>query len=112
MLRRKEGQVRRSRLGQAMVEYAIMIGAVSLVCLVAATILGHKGGVLMGYVAALLPGDDADDQGTVFVGKLTTTTGSNGIIVSKNQPGSAQAVNLGLPNGGIGGLISDSTDGS
>ncbi|MBS0209855.1 MAG: hypothetical protein JSS27_12980 [Planctomycetes bacterium] len=104
------------RRGQAMVEYAIMIGAVALVCLVAATMLGHKAGDLLGDVAALLPGDDADDQGRVFVGKLIATQASSGgVIVSAGTPGDVGATNtLGLPGGSAGGtpLVADKTDGT
>ncbi|MBS0209856.1 MAG: hypothetical protein JSS27_12985 [Planctomycetes bacterium] len=113
MLRRKNVRHRR---GQAMVEYAIMIGAVALVCLVAATILGHKAGALLGDVAALLPGDDADDQGRVFVGKLIATSqSSGGIIISAGTTGDVGAAGtLGLPGGSAGGtpLVADKTDGT
>lgn len=114
MLRRST--VRKNRRGQAMVEYAIMIGAVALVCLVAATMLGHKAGDLLGTVAALLPGDDADDQGRVFVGKLIATqTSAGGVVVSAGTTGDVGASNtLGLPGGSAGGtpLVADKTDGS
>ncbi len=107
--------LRRNRTGQAMVEYGIMIGAVAITCLVAATMLGHKAGDLMGTAAALLPGDDADDQGRVFVGKLITTTNSGGPISAAGVPGDIGAVGgLSLPGGSNGGtaLVADKSDGS
>lgn len=114
MIRRNK--TKQNRRGQAMVEYAIMVGAVALVCLTAATILGHKAGALMGDVAALLPGDDADDQGRVFVGKLIATQqNATGIINAAGTTGDVGAPGtLGLPGGSAGGtpLVADKTDGT
>ena len=78
----------KNKKGQGMVEYAILIGAVSVVCLTSASLLGHKAGDIMGIGAALLPGDDGDDQGPIFVSKLVATqqTGDNGISL-QNTPG-------------------------
>jgi Flp pilus assembly pilin Flp len=82
---------RRTRKGQALVEYAILIGAVSIVCLTAASLLGHKAGDLLGYAAALLPGDDGDDQGPIFVSKLAATAqnGTGNAITLAGTPGNA-----------------------
>ena len=122
--------VLKDKKGQGMVEYAILIGAISVVCLTSASLLGHKAGNLMGIGAALLPGDDGDDQGPIFVSKLAATqqTGNNGISL-QNTPGSAMFflgytdshgndVGNGTPPQGIeapnvnDGLVFDQPDGS
>ncbi|MBS0209857.1 MAG: hypothetical protein JSS27_12990 [Planctomycetes bacterium] len=81
----------RNRRGQAMVEYAIIIGAVVLVGIGALSLLGHKATDLVGITAALLPGHDADTTGAIFSGELVQTTNSGGVIGVAGVPGSATA---------------------
>ena len=103
-----------TRRGQAMVEYAILIGAIVLVGLGAYSLLGHKATDLVGITAALLPGHDADTTGAVFTPELVQTTnigssGGNNIIGLSGVPGSATA-SLGMNVDGT--LVTDSTSGS
>ena len=95
---KKLRNVSKSRKGQGMVEYGILVGGVALVCLVAVAILGHKASDLLGAVAASLAGAHADDQGPIVSGKLVNTVvDTNGVIyLDPTTPGSL-ATNMGLP---------------
>lgn len=91
-------QVLRNRRGQSLVEYGILVGAIAIVCLVAASMLGHKITDLIGSSAALLPGAHADDNGPVFSGHLVQTTqGADGSIRLSATPGTFTQ-NLGITN--------------
>lgn len=102
-------QILKSRKGQGMVEYGILVGGVALVCLVAVAILGHKASDLMGATAASLPGAHADDTGPIVSGKLVNTTAdTNGVIyLDPANPGSL-ATNMGIP--GIDALVVEGAD--
>lgn len=50
------------RKGQALVEYAMLLAGVSLVCVVAVAVLGHKTADIIAVMAAVLPGAHADDN--------------------------------------------------
>ncbi|MBS0209859.1 MAG: hypothetical protein JSS27_13000 [Planctomycetes bacterium] len=102
-------QLHNSRRGQAMVEYAIIIGAVVLMGIGAMSLLGHKATDLVGITTALLPGAHADDNGVIFSGELVQTTNSSGVINVTGTPGSTSA-SLGIANGST--LVSDTADGS
>lgn len=70
---------RRNRKGQAMIEYAIGIGAVTAVCMLVLGGLGHAGADIMRQVLVNI--NDQDDQtadpGSIF---------KNGVSGSSNQP--------------------------
>jgi pilus assembly protein Flp/PilA len=106
---RKSRSVLKSRKGQGLVEYGILVGGVALVCLVAVAILGHKSNDLMSAVAASLPGAHADDNGPIVSGKLVNTqTDTNGVVyLDPTSPGS-MAGNLGMP--GIDALVVEAED--
>ncbi|TWT58863.1 hypothetical protein KOR42_22500 [Thalassoglobus neptunius] len=106
---KKLRNVLKSRKGQGMVEYGILVGGVALVCLVAVAILGHKSNDLMASVAASLPGAHADDQGPIVSGKLVNTqTDTNGVVyLDPTNPGSL-ATNMGMP--GIETLVVEGAD--
>jgi len=99
----------KSRKGQSLVEYGILVGGVALVCLVAVAILGHKSSDLLGATAASLPGAHADDQGPIASGKLVNTQAdTNGVIyLDPTSPGSL-ATNMGLP--GVDSLVVEGAD--
>lgn len=90
--------VLKSKKGQGLVEYGILVGGVALVCLVAVAILGHKTNDLLAVTAGALPGAHADDNGPIVSGKLVNTEqDTNGVIyLDTSEPGSI-ADNLGIP---------------
>ena len=70
---------RKLRRGQALVEYTIILAAVTLVSLGAMSLLGHKTGDMLGTVTAILPGAHTDDNGPIAAGELVNTvTGPDG----------------------------------
>lgn len=85
----------RSRKGQSLVEYGILIGGVALVALAAVAIFGHKTTDLIGTVAAALPAPHADDSAAIVAGKLVNTTtvstpDGTGIVLDVANPGNYQ----------------------
>lgn len=88
----------RNKKGQSLVEYGILVGAIAIVCLVAATLLGHKTGNLLGSTAAALPSVEAEDAGPVFMGKLVKVQqGADGSLRLSATPGTFTQ-NLGITN--------------
>ena len=72
----------RNRKGQGLVEYALIIAGVALICIVGITMFGHKVADLIGTVAAILPGAHTDDNAPIVAGHLieTDNNGPNGSI--------------------------------
>ena len=71
----------RNRKGQGLVEYALIIAGVALICVVGITMFGHKVSDLIGTVGAILPGAHQDDQGPIASGHLVgTVVDANGAI--------------------------------
>src|SRR5436305_224503 len=69
------------RKGQGLVEYALLIAGVALICAAAISIFGHKVNHLIAAVAVILPGAHTDDNNPIFGGQLIeTTVGANGAI--------------------------------
>lgn len=64
----------RSKKGQGLVEYGLIIAGVALICAVAISIFGHKTSDLISAVSTVLPGAHADDNGPIVSGKLIETT--------------------------------------
>ncbi|TWT58852.1 hypothetical protein KOR42_22390 [Thalassoglobus neptunius] len=106
---RKLRNVLKSRKGQGMVEYGILVGGVALVCLVAVATMGHKSNDLMAACAAALPCAHDDDQGPIVSGKLVNTQqDTNGVVyLDPTNPGSL-ASNMGMP--GIDTLVIEGGD--
>src|SRR5438045_2125194 len=50
------------RKGQALVEYALLLAGIALVCVVAVAVLGAKTADVVSVMAAVLPGAHADDN--------------------------------------------------
>lgn len=89
-------RVLKSKKGQGLVEYGILVGGVALVTLAAVAILGHKTNDLVATVAGVLPGAHADDNAPIVSGKLVATTGGpTGIVLDVSNPGSFSS-NLGI----------------
>ena len=69
------------RRGAALVEYGLIIAGVALVSAAAISIFGKKTSDMIGAAAAVLPGANAQDNGTIRSGRLIETTdGSQGAI--------------------------------
>ncbi len=64
----------RNRKGQGLVEYALIIAGVTLICAVGIAVFGHKVSDLISAVAVILPGAHTDDNGPIVSGKIIETT--------------------------------------
>lgn len=74
----------RNRKGQGLVEYALIIAGVTLICAVGIAVFGHKVSDMINAVAVILPGAHQDDNGPIVSGKIIETTsgvGSTPIVV-------------------------------
>ena len=92
----KMRRVLKSKKGQGLVEYGILVGGVALVTLAAVAILGHKTNDLVATVAGALPGAHADDNAPIVSGKLVATTSNgSGLVLDVSNPGSFSS-NLGI----------------
>jgi Flp pilus assembly pilin Flp len=76
----------RNRKGQGLVEYALIIAGVALICIVGITMFGHKVADLIGTVAAILPGAHTDDNAPIVAGHLIET--------DNNGPGGSIEISL------------------
>lgn len=72
--------IRNLRKGQALTEYALILGAVVLMAAAAVSVFGHKTSDLWAAVAAVLPGAHDDDNAPIRSGKLIDTTTADGAI--------------------------------
>jgi pilus assembly protein Flp/PilA len=114
---RKKVQTKQRRKGAALVEYALLIAGVALICAAAVSVFGHKTSDMISATAAILPGAHLDDNAPIVSGKLIETApNTNGAIALDvqgiaNNPNSARLGNnvLGTnpgPGGeGFGGLV-------
>jgi len=68
------------RKGQALVEYALLVVCVAVVCAVALSMLGHKTNDALAVGAAIMPGaHDDDNKPIVSANAIPTTAGANGL---------------------------------
>jgi Flp pilus assembly pilin Flp len=70
----------RNRKGQGLVEYALIIAGVTLICAVGIAIFGHKVSDMISATAVILPGAHTDDNGAIVSGKIIETSNNNGVI--------------------------------
>ena len=70
----------RSRKGQGLVEYGLIIAGVTLIAAAAVSTFGHKTSDLISAVATILPGAHADDNAPITSGALIETTQTEGAI--------------------------------
>ena len=71
----------RNRKGQGLVEYALIIAGVALICAVGISVFGHKVSDMIDATTVILPGAHPDDNAAIVSGKLIeTTSGVNGPI--------------------------------
>jgi Flp pilus assembly pilin Flp len=64
---------KQKRRGAALVEYALLIAGVALVCVAAVAIFGHKTNDMVAATAGVLPGAHADDNNPIASGKIIET---------------------------------------
>jgi hypothetical protein len=57
-----------------MVEYALLVAGVSLICMASVSILGHKTNDLLAAIASVLPGAHTTDNGAIDSGELVEFT--------------------------------------
>jgi len=69
------------RKGQALVEYALLLAGIALVCVVAVAVLGHKTADVIGVMAAVMPGAHTDDNFPISTATILPFTVSSGTIV-------------------------------
>jgi Flp pilus assembly pilin Flp len=107
----------RSKKGQGLVEYGLIIAGVALICAAAISVFGHMTSDLIAAVATVLPGAHADDNEAMMSGKLIETTAGDGAaggtgieldivtIEANSGTGRLQANVTGTAGDGFGGLI-------
>jgi Flp pilus assembly pilin Flp len=61
---------RRKRKGQALVEYALIVAGVALVCIVGISLFGHKVAGMINMTTAVLPGAHAEGNAPITTGRL------------------------------------------
>ena len=70
-------KILKSKKGQGLAEYAVILVAVTVVCLTAISVLGHNIGDLLGVTAAILPGSEVGYDQPVYVGELIELAGTD-----------------------------------
>ncbi len=68
----------RDRKGQAMVEYALLVAGIALICAAAVSVLGYKTSGLLAAMATVIPGANQTSNGPISSGHLIETTGYTG----------------------------------
>ena len=91
-------QTRRSKRGAALVEYGLIVAGVALVAAAAVSIFGTKTAGMIGASAAILPGANSEDNGSVETGKIIKTENNAGVIgVDTSDPANnGLGANLGI----------------
>lgn len=90
----------KQRRGAALVEYALLIGGVALICAASVSVFGHKTADMTSAVAAVLPGAHADDNAPFVSGKIIDTTqDANGSIILDVASAAAGTNSLGNNTG-------------
>lgn len=100
---------RRSKRGAALVEYALIIGGVTLITVAAVSIFGHKTGSMIGAAGSALPAAQPDDNGPISVGRIADTKkdADGNIVLDPLSGNNTLSDNLGLPQAVIDGLVVD-----
>src|SRR2546430_977362 len=62
------------RKGQGLVEYALLIAGVALVCAATVSVFGHKTDDLLASLTVVLPGAHAEDNAPILNGELLERT--------------------------------------
>jgi Flp pilus assembly pilin Flp len=102
----------RDQRGAALAEYGLLVAGITLVALVAVSVLGSKVGGLIGAVATMLPGAHAQQNAPVVVSELveleTVDLNGDGVLeqrldqrlIDKNQGTHRLGASLGLDEHG------------
>ncbi|MDB5341639.1 MAG: signal peptide protein [Schlesneria sp.] len=109
----------KSKKGQGLVEYALLIAGVALISAAAVSTFGHKTSDLIAAVATVLPGAHQDDNNPIVSGHLIETKAGTGgietdlatIVANKNTDRLGVNV-IGTTDGaanGFGGLVVESS---
>jgi hypothetical protein len=107
MLVKKSGQVRRK--GQALVEYALLLAGIALVCTVAVAVLGKKTADVIGVMAAVMPGTQSTDNVPINTLPILSVKPVNGTLMldtSNLGNGSDQMAAI-FGSGGAAKLVTD-----
>ena len=103
----------RNRKGQGLVEYALLIAGVALICAAAVSVFGHKTNDMIAAVASVLPGAHTGDNGPIESGHIIETTDAGGgtiqldaaaIVTNTNTARLGTNVGLDTPDS-FGGLV-------
>jgi len=90
----------KKRKGSVFIEYALLIGAITLIAILAFSVLGHKTNDIVATGAALLPGAHSDDDVTFQSGELIAATHNGGdAIIDTSAIGGADSNRLGTSVG-------------
>lgn len=109
---------RRHRCGQGLVEYALIIAGVALICAVGLSLFGHKTAGMIEAVTAVIPGAHQADNGPIMTGQLIETTDATAGPISLDlntitQGGPRLGFNTtGNQTNGFDGLVVEPTTGS
>ena len=100
-------QPRRAQRGAALVEYGLIVAGVALVAAAAVSIFGHKTASIIGATAAILPGAQLEDNGTIAAGRIVDTVNNNGVITINPGANNNLGHNLGLTQTQVDDLVTD-----
>lgn len=78
-------QSSKTRTGQGLVEYIIIVASVALIGLVAVSVFGHKVADQYAISSGMLPGAHAEDNLPIVTGGFAGTTEANGVISGNGQ---------------------------
>jgi Flp pilus assembly pilin Flp len=102
----------RQEKGAAMVEYALLVAGVTLICAGAVSVFGHKTNDLIATTAVVLPGAHTDDNNPITSGKLIETglQANNAIGISQadiiaNNNADRLDLNIGASDGSTSSLL-------
>jgi Flp pilus assembly pilin Flp len=97
------------RKGAAMVEYAILVGAVALIGILGMSVLGRKTSDIIGTLAVILPGvESREDVSLHNASLIEITTDGTTFRIDSNKIAADKSVDRLNANAGIGGSQSDS----
>ena len=74
----------RSKKGQGLVEYGLIIAGVALISAASVSIFGHKTSDLIAACATVIPCGHGDDNGPIVSGKLIETGTGGGTVSATN----------------------------
>ena len=78
-------ELHRSRRGQGLVEYIIIVASVALIGLVAVSVFGHKVADQYAVSAGMLPGACEEDNLPIVTAGYAGTTDAGGVITGNGQ---------------------------